>query len=242
MRRFGLIGYPLTHSFSERYFKEKFEREGITDCVYQNYPLADITQLPALLQRLPHLEGFNITIPHKEVIISYLQSRSPVVRAINACNCIRVVNQQLHGHNTDVVGFERSLGNFLDRNPNGALILGTGGSSKAVAYVLAKMNIPFSFVSRKATPQQWNYQQLNEEVIAQHQLIINTTPLGMYPVDKYPEIPYQFLTTNHYLFDLIYNPATTIFLQRGAAVGAKIRNGQEMLVLQAEESWRIWNE
>ncbi len=242
MRRFGLIGYPLTHSFSQRYFAEKFQREGITDCVYQNFPLENISQLTSLLKEHPDLEGFNITLPHKEVVLPLLQSRSDVVLDMNACNCVRVINQQLRGHNTDVVGFEQSLSHFLEQKPNAALILGTGGSSKAVAYVLKKLKIPFSFVSRNPSSQQLSYQQLNEEIIRQHQLIINTTPLGMYPVEKYPEIPYESLGADHYLFDLIYNPATTIFLQRGADQGAKIMNGYEMLVLQAEESWRIWNQ
>jgi shikimate dehydrogenase len=242
MRRFGLIGYPLTHSFSQRYFTEKFEREGVKDCVYQNFPIEDISDLPSLLKQYPDLEGFNITIPYKEIVLPFLESRSDVVNEIKACNCVFVADQLLHGYNTDVVGFEQSLSSFIKKKPNGALILGTGGSSKAVAYVLSKLKIPFSFVSRNPTSQQLSYQQLNKEIIQNHRLIINTTPLGMYPVEKFPEIPYEFLGSDHYLFDLIYNPATTIFLQRGADQGTSIMNGSEMLVLQAEESWRIWNQ
>jgi shikimate dehydrogenase len=242
MRRFGLIGYPLTHSFSQRYFAEKFHREGIMDCVYQNFLLESIKDLPTLLQEHPDLEGLNITIPHKEVVLPLLQTRSTVVREINACNCVRIVHQQLHGYNTDVVGFEQSLQKFIQQQPNRALILGTGGSSKAVAYVLKKLSIPYSFVSRNPSAQQYSYQQLDEKIIRDHPLIINTTPLGMYPVEKCPEIPYEFLSAEHYLFDLIYNPTTTVFLQRGQDHGARIMNGYEMLVLQAEESWRIWNQ
>jgi shikimate dehydrogenase len=242
MRKFGLIGYPLTHSFSQRYFTEKFQSEGKSNCDYQNFPLENISGLPGLLKDNPDLEGFNITIPHKEVVIPFLKSRSEVVSEINACNCIRVKNQDLHGYNTDVVGFEKSLSNFVGQSANAALILGTGGSAKAVAYVLKKMNIPFILVSRNPSAKQLSYQKLTEDIIRGHQLIINTTPLGMYPVEKSPEIPYEFLGPGHYLFDLIYNPAKTIFLERGENQGAKIMNGYEMLVLQAEESWRLWNQ
>jgi shikimate dehydrogenase len=241
MRRFGLIGFPLTHSFSQRYFTEKFKREDINNCVYQNFPIENISALANLLQEYPDLEGFNITIPHKEVMLPLLHSRSAVVNEINACNCVRVIEGQLHGHNTDVVGFEKSLCNFLTKQPEAALILGTGGSAKAVAYVLKKQKIPVSFVSRNPSPGQFSYNQLSELIVQHHQLIINTTPLGMYPAEKFPEIPYQYLGPQHYLFDLIYNPATTIFLDRGIAQGAKVKNGYEMLELQAEESWRIWN-
>jgi len=242
MSMFGLIGYPLTHSFSQRYFTEKFQREGIHDCVYQNFSIEKISALPSLLKEHPDLEGFNITIPHKEEVLSYLGTRSDVVKEVKACNCIRVKDNLLHGHNTDVVGFEQSLNNFLQSAPTRALILGTGGSAKAVAFVLKKMKIPFSLVSRKPSPDQYTYDALTKSLIEQHQLIINTTPLGMYPVDQFPPIPYEFLGAHHYLFDLIYNPPTTIFLKKGAERGAKIKNGYEMLELQAEESWRIWNE
>ena len=242
MRRFGLIGYPITHSFSQRYFTEKFQKEGITDCVYQNFPIENIKDLPALLKEHPDLEGFNITIPHKEVVLPYLHSRSEVVKEINACNCIRVKGNLLHGHNTDVVGFEKSLLGFIGDKVNGALILGTGGSAKAVAYALKKLQIPFSFVSRNPSAGQLAYSHLTKSIMQQHQLIINTTPLGMYPVDQFPEIPFEFLDNRHFLFDLIYNPATTIFLAKGIEKGAKTMNGYDMLVLQAEESWRIWNQ
>jgi shikimate dehydrogenase len=242
MRRFGLIGYPLTHSFSQRYFTEKFQKEDITDCVYQNFSIEDVSSLPSLLKEYPDLEGFNITIPHKEGVLSFLHSKSEVVKEINACNCIRVSGGLLNGYNTDVVGFKKSLENFLPQKPNSALVLGTGGSAKAVAYVLNEMQIPFNYVSRNPSPGQFSYAELTESIVHQHQLIINTTPLGMYPVDRFPEIPYEFLGTDHYLFDLIYNPSITLFLKKGADQGAQIRNGYEMLELQAEESWRIWNQ
>ena len=241
MRKFGLIGYPLTHSFSQRYFTEKFEREDIRNCSYQNFSISDINDLPALLNEEPDLSGFNVTIPYKEVILPFLASTSDVVKQIKACNCVRRVGDRLHGHNTDVVGFEISLKNFLQDQPERALILGTGGNAKAVASVLNKLAIEYLFVSRRPSNGQLSYDHLSQEFIHQHRLIINTTPLGMYPVDKSPAIPYEFLTSQHYLFDLLYNPATTVFMQRGAAQGARVKNGYEMLELQAEESWRIWN-
>jgi shikimate dehydrogenase len=241
MRRFGLIGYPLTHSFSQRYFTEKFQREGIKNCIYENFEVENISRLPFLLRQFPDLHGLNVTIPHKEEMITLLNFQSDVVKEIGACNCIRIEQGLLHGFNTDVTGFERSLSNFLQENPVAALILGTGGSSKAVAYVLKKLKISFSLVSRKPAAGQLSYEQLTEKVMAEHRLIINTTPLGMYPAEKAPSIPYQFLGPGHYLFDLIYNPSKTIFLGKGEKQGAHIKNGYEMLEIQAEESWRIWN-
>ena len=242
MRRFGLIGHPLTHSFSQRYFTEKFQRQGIDNCLYQNFDIQEIAALESLLENYPDLLGFNITIPYKEVILPLLHARSHVVSEINACNCVRIIDKKLHGFNTDVVGFEQSLGSFLDRAPSGALILGTGGSSKAVAFVLNKLRIPFHFVSRSIIKDHFTYQQLTEQVMRDHELIINTTPLGMYPVDQFPPLPYEFIGPDHYLFDLIYNPAVTLFLKKGTERGAATKNGYEMLVLQAEESWRIWNQ
>jgi shikimate dehydrogenase len=241
MRKFGLIGYPLTHSFSQRYFTEKFTREGIPNCSYENFSIGDINLLPDLLKEQPDLNGFNITIPHKNAILPFLASMSDVVRQIKACNCVRRIGEWLHGYNTDVVGFEISLQNFLKDQPERALILGTGGSAKAVSWVLDKMGINSSLVSRNPSTGQLSYQMLTPELIRQHKLIVNTTPLGMYPVDQSPDIPYESLTSEHYLFDLLYNPAETLFMQKGAARGAKVKNGYEMLELQAEESWRIWN-
>jgi len=242
MRRFGLIGHPLTHSFSQRYFTDKFQKAGISDCVYENFAIENISSLSSLLKKYPDLEGFNVTIPHKEVILPFLYSKSDVVQEISACNCVRVVGNNLFGFNTDVVGFEQTLESFLARRPSAALILGTGGSSKAVAFVLKKLRIPFHFVSRKPSPNQFTYEELTEEIMRTHELIINTTPLGMYPVDQFPPIPFEFVGADHFLLDLIYNPAVTLFLQKGTERGAATKNGYEMLVLQAEESWRIWNQ
>ena len=243
MRRYGLIGYPLSHSFSQKYFTEKFQREGITGCVYENFPLAGIDEFAPLIQQHPDLNGLNVTIPYKEKVISFLTAQSEVVKTIGACNCIKIVNGQLTGHNTDVVGFEESLRPLLQPHHTNALVLGTGGAAKAVHYVLNKLGIAFIEVSRTpATTRQLSYQQIDEAVIREHQVIINTSPLGMYPkVDECPPLPYQALTSKHYLFDLVYNPAKTLFLQKGEEQGAAIKNGHDMLIIQAEESWRIWN-
>jgi shikimate dehydrogenase len=243
MKRYGLIGYPLSHSFSQKYFTEKFQREGITGCVYDNFPLASIDEFAALIQQQTDLHGLNVTIPYKEKVIPFLTAQSEVVRTIGACNCIRIDNGELTGHNTDVVGFEESLRPLLQPHHKKALVLGTGGAAKAVHYVLNKLGIDFYEVSRTpATIRQLSYQQVDEAVIKEHEVIINTSPLGMYPnINECPPLPYQALTAKHYLFDLVYNPAKTLFLQKGEEQGAAIKNGHDMLIIQAEESWRIWN-
>jgi shikimate dehydrogenase len=247
MRRYGLIGYPLSHSFSQRYFTEKFEREGIRDCAYSNYSLPEIGALQAVLTD-PELCGLNVTIPYKEQVLPYLDARSAVVEEIGACNCIRMEAGRLTGYNTDVVGFERSLVMRLGAHHRQALVLGTGGASKAVEYVLRKLGIGYRMVSRRPGLVQHDngrdigYDQVDAGMMAEAMLIINTTPVGMYPrVDERPPLPYEGLTPRHYLFDLIYNPERTLFLQQGEARGAAVENGHEMLILQAEESWRIWN-
>jgi shikimate dehydrogenase len=250
MRRFGLIGYPLSHSFSRNYFTEKFQRQQITGCVYENYPLQDIAELTAILQQHADLAGLNVTIPYKEKVIPFLHDQTPVVKAIGACNCIRIEGGVLTGHNTDVTGFENSLQEQLRSHHRKALVLGTGGAAKAVYYVLDKLGIQFLKVSRTAAGagsaddgRTVSYGQVSADVLRDHQLIINTTPLGMYPkTDECPPLPYDALTPQHYLFDLVYNPAKTLFLQQGEAHGAVIKNGSDMLVIQAEESWRIWND
>jgi shikimate dehydrogenase len=242
MRRFGLIGFPLTHSFSQKYFAEKFQLLGISDCVYENFPLTHINKLPDLLLQ-ENLRGLNITIPYKKQVLSYLTNQSAVVEKIGACNCLAIQNGKVIGHNTDVYGFRTSLQPFLKSNHQQALIFGTGGASAAVAYVLEELGIVYRFVSRQAGDNLLDYASINESVLSTHQLLINTTPLGMYPqVDQYPDIPYELLTPDHHLYDLIYNPAETKFLELGRKQGATTQNGAEMLVLQAEESWRIWNE
>lgn len=242
MKLYGLIGFPLTHSFSKKFFTEKFEKEGIKNCSYENFPLPVIDDVKNIIS-LPGLQGFNITIPYKEQIIPFLHQASDIVNKINACNCVKIVNGKLLGFSTDVPGFQYSLISGL--NPplhKKALILGTGGSSKAVKYVLAKMGIEFLTVSRKPAAGGLSYEQITEEIIQSHKLIINTTPLGMFPnVVEAPPLPYQFITKDHFLFDLIYNPEKTLFLKKGEQQGAQIQNGYDMLILQAEESWRIWN-
>lgn len=244
MRRYGLIGYPLTHSFSERFFTEKFQREGINDCTYSNFPIAEIDALPQVLAD-PALCGLNVTIPYKQQVIRFLHELSPVVEVIGACNCIRIKRGRLRGYNTDVVGFERSLVRKLAPHHRQALVLGTGGASKAVGYVLRKIGIGYRLVTRHPRPDTGDlgYAEIDAGLLAEFPLIINTSPVGMYPrVDDCPVLPYEALGPQHYLFDLVYNPARTLFLQKGEAAGAVVENGYEMLVLQAEESWRIWNE
>jgi len=242
MRAFGLIGYPLGHSFSKKYFIDKFEREGITGNAYELYPLEQIGQLEDLLVSNPDLAGLNVTIPYKEQVIAYLDSMSPVVEEIGACNCIRIEDGHLIGHNTDVIGFSRALLPQLKPHHKRALIFGTGGSSKAVAYSLKELNIPFLQVSRTPGNGMIAYEEIDQSMLEAHTLLINTTPVGMYPdVMKAPAIPYAFIGADHYLFDLVYNPEQTRFLQEGALRGAAVENGSDMLVIQAEASWEIWN-
>lgn len=243
MRRYGLIGYPLGHSFSARYFTEKFAREGIADCAYELYELPSIEELPHLLKTTPDLQGFNVTIPYKQQIIPYLDDLSFEARVIGAVNCVRREGDRLIGYNTDVVGLRDSLEKFLGtERPEQALVLGTGGASQAVQYVLAQMEIPYELVSRNPAAGNFTYDGVSDKVIASHRLIINASPVGMYPhVNEAPQIPYAFVTPSHYLFDLIYNPAETQFLRYGAQRGARTYNGNDMLVGQAEAAWAIWN-
>jgi shikimate dehydrogenase len=239
MRKFGLIGYPLSHSFSKPYFTRIFKEEGI-DAVYENYPIEEISLLPSILAD-PAIEGLNVTIPYKEDVIPYLDELSDAVRQIGACNCIHIQGGKKCGHNTDVTGFERSLLKKLLPHHRDALVLGTGGAAKAVYYVLEKLGIPCTRVSRVGGNGCISYQDLTEELMARHQLVINTTPLGMYPmVEGFPDLPYDAVTPSHYFYDLIYNPAKTIFLQKAEERGAVIENGQDMLMIQADESRKIW--
>jgi shikimate dehydrogenase len=243
MRRYGLIGYPLTHSFSQQYFAEKFKREGIADCTYSNFSIVGVGELPVILAD-PELCGLNVTIPYKQAVLDYLHYKSDVVAAIGACNCIRIEGGRLTGHNTDVVGFEQSLVRHLAPYHSRALVLGTGGAAKAVEWVLQRLGIAYVSVTRRPRPgtSDMCYEGVTAGVLAEATLIINTTPLGMYPhTEECPPLPYEALTPRHYLFDLIYNPARTLFLRKGEERGAVVENGHEMLILQAEESWRIWN-
>lgn len=242
MRAFGLIGFPLGHSFSKKYFGDKFEREGIAGNAYELFPLEQIDQLEDLLASNPDLVGLNVTIPYKEQVIPYLDSMSPVVEEIGACNCIHIQEGRLIGHNTDVIGFSRSFLPKLKPHHKQALILGTGGSSKAVAYTLKELGIPFLQVSRTPADGMIAYEEIDQRMLESHTLLINTTPVGMFPdIAKAPSIPYEFIGADHYLFDLVYNPEKTRFLQEGALRGAAVENGSDMLVIQAEASWEIWN-
>ncbi|MDP4261852.1 MAG: shikimate dehydrogenase [Bacteroidota bacterium] len=243
MRLFGLIGFPLSHSFSKKYFTEKFEKEGRNDCRYELFPIETIDGIKKLLDQHPALCGLNVTIPYKEQVLPYLDETDDIVKKIKACNCIHIKNNRLTGYNTDAGGFERSLKPQLKPRHKTALILGTGGAAKAVEFVLRKLGIGFKYVSRKPSINNYSYDQLTPAIMADHLLIINTTPLGMYPaIHEAPPIPYDALTSNHYLFDLVYNPEKSLFLKKGEERGSIIKNGYEMLVIQAEESWRIWND
>ena len=242
MRLFGLIGFPLSHSFSKNYFSKKFIEEGITDCRYELFPLASIKELPALLQDNPGLKGLNVTIPYKREVLAFLTDNN-LPKGLDACNCININNGKLTGYNTDVAGFEKSFVIKLKAHHTSALVLGTGGAAAAVIFVLKKLGIDYKVVSRKhQAGVDFTYSELNEKIITEVPVIINTTPLGTYPkVEEYPLLPYQFLSEKHYLFDLVYNPAITSFLRKGEEQGAQIQNGYDMLVFQAEEAWRIWN-
>lgn len=239
MRRYGLVGYPLTHSFSKGYFDEKFKNLGLDSVYYSLYSLASVENL-CDLAAAQSLNGFNVTIPYKQAVISYMDDMSPEAKAIGAVNCVKVDGSRWTGYNTDYNAFKQSLESFLPgRLVDRALVLGTGGSSKAVQYALHQIGIKFSVVSRSG---ELNYGNLEASHIHEAQLIVNTTPLGMYPgVESCPEIPFMAVTAQHFAFDLVYNPAETLFLQHCRQQGAKTKNGLEMLHLQADLSWEIWN-
>ena len=240
MRRFGIIGYPLGHSFSPPYFSEKFQSLEIDDAEYKAYPIKSIDELPSIFSE--DLVGLNVTIPYKKSVIPYMDQLSDAAAEIQAVNTIYNKDGKLFGHNTDYYGFRDSLKILIkDDKINQALILGTGGSSKAVAYALKKMGISYSFVSRN--PDYLTYSDLSDEMIRDHKLIINTTPLGMHPkVDGCPLINFSLLSDQHYCYDLIYNPEKTLFLKLAEQNGATVKNGYDMLILQAEKSWQIWNQ
>jgi shikimate dehydrogenase len=248
MKKYGLIGYPLTHSFSQKYFTEKFEKENVMDCSYANYSLENISQLTDILSNDENLVGLNVTIPYKEQVLSFLDEIDADAEKIGAVNTIKILRNQgkvnLKGYNSDVYGFRKPLEEVLKPAiQTSALILGTGGASKAVAWVLNSLGISYHFVSR--TPKSENdyaYSDLTPEIIEYNKIIVNTSPIGMYPnVNSQPDIPYTGLTKNHILYDLIYNPERTGFLQKGHEKKATLINGLPMLYLQAEKSWEIWN-
>ena len=246
---YGLLGYPLGHSFSKNYFNDKFAAEGI-DAEYINFEIPSITDLKEVLDDHPELSGLNVTIPYKEQVMPYLDALDPEAEAIGAVIGIKILRSdsvdvddfELIGYNSDVVGFRNSLSPLLTPERKKALILGTGGAAKAVRQGLISLGVEPVYVSRTAREGMLTYDDLTPEVMAEYKVIVNTTPLGMYPkVDACPPIPYEYLTPGHLLYDLIYNPDVTTFMKKGRAHGAEVKNGLEMLLLQAFESWRIWN-
>jgi shikimate dehydrogenase len=246
MRRFGLIGFPLDHSFSEKYFAEKFRSEKITDASYENFPIADIELFPEWISRTENLTGLNVTIPHKTNILRFLNETDADSSIVGAVNVIKTKEKGgiklLKGFNTDIYGFRESLVPHLKEDYYKALILGTGGSSLAVRYVLTSLGINYINVSRKHSEISISYSELTDSLLGECNLIVNATPLGMYPeIEFCPDINYKVLTEKHILYDLIYNPQMTKFLSKGEERGCKVIGGLLMLHLQAEKSWEIWN-
>lgn len=244
MDKYGLIGYPLGHSFSISYFNEKFANENI-DAEYINYEIPSIDNLMEILASTPNLRGLNVTIPYKEQVLPYLDAISPEAKAIGAVNVISVKHvgndTLLKGFNSDVIGFTRSIEPMLEKCHEKALILGTGGASKAVNFGLKSLGLETLFVSRSKKPNAITYDEVTPEVVKEYNVIVNCTPLGMYPkVSTCPELPYEAMDSHTILYDLIYNPDETLFMKRGAEHGANTKNGIEMLLLQAFASWEIW--
>ena len=247
MDKYGLIGFPLGHSFSISYFNQRFQDEGI-DAVYENYEIPNIDALAEILDSNPELKGLNVTIPYKEKVIPFLDSISPEARAIGAVNVIRVTHRgnktELKGFNSDVIGFTKSIEPMLDKKLHQkALILGTGGASKAIDYGLRSLGLETVFVSRYERPNTIQYKTITPEVVKEYNVIVNCTPLGMYPkTEVCPDLPYEAMDSHTILYDLIYNPDETLFMKRGAQYGANVKNGLEMLLLQAFASWEFWHE
>jgi shikimate dehydrogenase len=247
MRKYGLIGYPLGHSFSGKYFSEKFVNEHIADCSYENYPIKDINEFPGLIRSDENLCGLNVTIPYKSAIISFLDVIDPEAEEIGAVNVVKIRRAAgqvwLYGFNSDITGIMDSIYPFMGYNVRNALVLGSGGSSKAVCHVLRRLGLKFSLVSRVKKPGMLTYSEIDSEIIDNTRLIINTTPLGMFPdTDSRPDINYRRLTPEHILFDLVYNPEVTSFLKAGAEQGCTTISGIKMLHSQAEKAWEIWND
>ena len=244
MKLYGLIGYPLGHSFSKKYFTEKFEKEGITDCVFEAFPIPCIDEFPALLKANPNLRGVCVTIPYKEQVVKYMDELSEEVKSTGATNSICIRNNKLTAYNTDIAGFRQSFQKLLQPHHSKALVLGTGGASKAVQYVLRQLGIEYLVVSRKgSTAEKFIvYEDITVSLMNEYNVVINCTPVGMWPNENAcPAIPYEMITSKHYLYDLVYKPDETLFLEKGKNKGAITQNGYEMLLIQAEESWRIWN-
>ncbi|HAM97653.1 MAG TPA: shikimate dehydrogenase [Marinilabiliales bacterium] len=245
MKVFGLVGYPLTQSFSQKYFTEKFEKEKI-NARYLNFEIESIGEFPEIIEDTEGIVGLNVTIPYKEKIISFIQELDLVAREAGAVNLIKVLEKRnkpyLVGSNSDVYGFQQSINPMLKPHHTHALILGTGGASKAVRYVFKELGIDFKMVSRKPRTGWLTYSDLTPEIISKAPLIINTTPLGMFPnVEGFPNIPFEGMDDRHLIYDLIYNPSETVLMQKAKAAGATVMNGHNMLILQAEKSWEFWN-
>ena len=240
-RKFGLIGKNIDYSFSKKYFSEKFKKENL-DCTYSNFDIENISLIESILQK-NWISGYNVTIPYKQEIIKFLDEIDEVAKAIGAVNTIKKIDNKNIGFNTDSIGFEKSLIPLIEnKKPDSALILGGGGASKAVKYVLKKIKINYSTVSRKEGKSEFIYENLNDVIINRFKMIINCSPVGTFPnINKCPNIPYKHLTKEHVLYDLVYNPIESLFLRRGRELGCKTKNGLEMLEIQANESWRIWN-
>lgn len=243
MRIFGLIGRNINYSFSVTYFSDKFQKESITDCLYKNFDIPDVTYFLQIFKKHKDLKGLNVTIPYKQEIIPYLDKLSRKAEEVGAVNTIKITKKGLlKGYNTDVYGFKKSLKPLLKPHHKKALVLGTGGASKAVIYVLEKLGLEYKIVSRNPEVNQFSYSDITQEVMQEYTLVINCTPLGTFPnIDPCPELNYEYFTDKHLAFDLIYNPAETTFLKRAKQQGASIQNGYQMLVFQAEKAWEIWN-
>ena len=242
--KFGLIGRNISYSFSKKYFSEKFEISHFDNCEYKNYDIESIKEFPKIVSETKGLMGFNITIPYKEEIIPMLDKLSKTAKIIGAVNCVTVSKKRkLKGYNTDYYGFKKSIKPLLKEHHKKALILGTGGASKAVAYALRKLKIEYDFVSRTPDEFQFDYADLNAEVFEEYHIIINTTPVGTHPnVEDFPNLDYSLFTKKHIAYDLVYNPEETAFLKKAKELGAKTKNAYDMLVFQAEKAWKIWNE
>ncbi len=241
--RFGLIGKNIDYSFSRVYFTKKFKALKLDNYTYENFDFQEISELKNVLKNNQNIKGFNVTIPYKEVVIPYLSAMDAIAQEIGAVNTIKITTNGLKGYNTDYYGFQKAIQPLLKKTDTFALILGTGGASKAVAYVFKILGISYKFVSREPEHDQLSYSDLNQKKLEKYTIIVNCTPLGTFPnILNKPEIPYQFISAQHILFDLIYNPEKTAFLLAGEAQGAKIKNGEAMLAQQAEKAWEIWNE
>ena len=240
---YGLVGKTLSHSFSKDFFNEKFQKENLGDHIYKNFELQDFDKEILELKNNISLQGFNITIPYKESILAYLDIQSEICLQIKSCNCVKVENGKWHGYNTDVLGFKKSFQPHLKSYHHKALVLGSGGGAKAVCFVLGQLGIDFLQVSRKPgkAKNRINYPEVDEALLSEFKVVINTTPVGMFPrIHDCPPLPYNAISNQHYFFDLIYNPALTMFLAEAKQHGSYIKNGAEMLQIQAEESWKIW--